>query len=172
MYQTLVVMGVCCVLGAIVGGGLKMAGSLELPGVNSLRRQLLLAIAGFALIGWGFYGLKPGGAGPSTPSVTNPGTNPATNPVFPIPASDLTMTIAPDRGRKGTTVTVTGGGAAAGQTVNLSFQGRPLGQTTADPQGNFRGQLTIPADWPFTGPLPIIASAGARSATRLFEVTP
>jgi hypothetical protein len=43
--KTLGVLGAFCLIGAVVGGGLKMAGS-ELPVIGSLPRQVLLAALG------------------------------------------------------------------------------------------------------------------------------
>jgi hypothetical protein len=49
MNTTLVVLGVLCVIAAIVGGGLKAAGT-EFPPLASPRRQLLLALVGVLVI--------------------------------------------------------------------------------------------------------------------------
>ncbi len=45
----LVILGVVCILAAIVGGGVKALGS-QLPVINSLRRQAALAVFGILLI--------------------------------------------------------------------------------------------------------------------------
>ncbi len=45
----LVILGIVCVLAAIVGGGVKALGS-ELPVINSWRRQAVLAVFGIVLI--------------------------------------------------------------------------------------------------------------------------
>lgn len=49
MQEILVTLGVVAVMAAIVGGGLKAAG-VEMPVLSSLRRQMLLAVFGLALI--------------------------------------------------------------------------------------------------------------------------
>src|SRR5438876_7844746 len=55
MENSLLGAGVVCIIAAIVGGGLKAFG-MELPLVNSNRRQLLLALLGIVLVG---IALKP-----------------------------------------------------------------------------------------------------------------
>lgn len=49
MVQTLIVLGVVCVIGAIVGGGLKALG-IVIPVITSIRRQVLLGTAGVVLL--------------------------------------------------------------------------------------------------------------------------
>jgi TPR repeat protein len=50
MEQTLVGVGVACILAAIIGGGFKGLG-VEIPAIRTTRRQLILALAGVVLIG-------------------------------------------------------------------------------------------------------------------------
>jgi hypothetical protein len=49
MKTTLITLGIVCIIAAIVGGGLK-AFQIEIPLLNSIRRQLLLASFGLVLI--------------------------------------------------------------------------------------------------------------------------
>jgi hypothetical protein len=49
MNETLLVIGVMCVIVAVVGGGLKIAGN-EIPVLASMRRQALLAFVGIAVL--------------------------------------------------------------------------------------------------------------------------
>src|SRR6266404_572299 len=49
MKTTLIILGIVCVIGAIVGGGFKAFGT-EIPLINSIRRQLLLASFGLVLL--------------------------------------------------------------------------------------------------------------------------
>ena len=44
----------------------------------------------------------------------------------------------------GQTITVSGTGCNAGETVNFFFDGQPAGSTTADSNGDFSGSLTVP----------------------------
>ena len=49
MSSTLLLLGIACVIAAVVGGGLKAVG-FEFPGLSSIPRQILLAIVGIILI--------------------------------------------------------------------------------------------------------------------------
>jgi len=70
--------GIACVIGAIIGGGLKGFG-IELPLVSSIKRQFLLAVFGAALLAMSFWKgdtpLQPSSqpsAAVSGPGVTTP----------------------------------------------------------------------------------------------------
>jgi hypothetical protein len=54
MSETLITIGVACVIAAIVGGGLEAAG-IKFPVLNSVARQLLAAAFGLLLCLFGFY---------------------------------------------------------------------------------------------------------------------
>jgi hypothetical protein len=49
MEEVMFVLGVVCVIAAVVGGGLTAAGT-QVPVISSLARQLLLAIIGLFLV--------------------------------------------------------------------------------------------------------------------------
>ncbi|MGH8885731.1 MAG: FG-GAP repeat domain-containing protein [Egibacteraceae bacterium] len=72
----LVLIGLVCVIAAIVGGGLKLSG-IEIPVLMSVRRQLLLASLGIALMaGVGIARLversaSPGESGDAQPPLAN-----------------------------------------------------------------------------------------------------
>lgn len=81
MNTTLLVLGLACVIAAIVGGGLKAAG-FEFPAVASLRRQLLLAALGVVLIFVsrpGMLGALSGPPEPADPSKHNGSAHTETN---------------------------------------------------------------------------------------------
>jgi len=50
MFQTLLLLGIACVIAAVVGGGLQIAGVGGLPVVDSVARQVLLAVVGVVII--------------------------------------------------------------------------------------------------------------------------
>ena len=52
METALILIGVACVIGAIIGGGMKLQ-VLEMGKLDSLWRQFILAVFGIALILWG-----------------------------------------------------------------------------------------------------------------------
>jgi hypothetical protein len=49
---TLLLLGIVCVIAAIVGGGMKAAG-VDIPVIHSVPRQVMLAVFGFAVIAGG-----------------------------------------------------------------------------------------------------------------------
>lgn len=50
----LVVLGLVCVASAIIGGGLKLIGWIEIPAISSFRRQIVLGLFGTAVTVGGF----------------------------------------------------------------------------------------------------------------------
>jgi hypothetical protein len=58
MKQTLLVTGLACIIGAIVGGGFKSFG-IELPTVGSRKRQFMLGLLGVLLLGSGLAMDRP-----------------------------------------------------------------------------------------------------------------
>lgn len=85
MTELLVSAGIACIIGAIVGGGLKAFG-IELPVLQTLWRQLALAGFGGILLGIGI--LTPVGSSP------RPGPTPTTAPT-PTAMPTPTFTPAP-----------------------------------------------------------------------------
>jgi hypothetical protein len=62
MFQALVIIGVVCVIGAVVGGGLKLRSEktdVDVPVLKSIHRQVLLGVVGLAIIGLGFALKQP-----------------------------------------------------------------------------------------------------------------
>jgi len=64
MENTFFGIGIACIIAAIIGGGLKAFG-MEIPLVNSVRRQLLLGLFGAVLA---MFAAGAGHDGPSAPS--------------------------------------------------------------------------------------------------------
>jgi hypothetical protein len=69
MQNTLLGAGLGCVIGAVIGGGLKGFG-MEIPLINSIRRQALLGVLGFVLIGLSFAAANPSDARPALDPVS------------------------------------------------------------------------------------------------------
>jgi hypothetical protein len=67
MGQSLLIAGIVCIIAAIAGGGIKLLGN-EIPVLNSLGRQALLAIVGAALVGASILWNRPQSP-PSPPPV-------------------------------------------------------------------------------------------------------
>jgi hypothetical protein len=76
VFQTLIVLAVVCVIGAIVGGGLKALG-IEIPVITSTPRQLLLGTAGVVLLVAALITHSPTSSG-STSSSHSPTTSSST----------------------------------------------------------------------------------------------
>jgi hypothetical protein len=97
MAQTLLLVGLACLIAAIVGGGLT-AFQVQLPALKSTVRQVMLAIVGLGLIGSSvymqfYYRAAPSGASPQTPAAQGPSTNAAPTS-SPPPASATVATAA------------------------------------------------------------------------------
>lgn len=75
MDTLLVTLGIGCIVAAIVGGGLKLAGGWELPVINSLVRQFLLAAFGAVLL----VAAETGAGGNPTPPRGDEAPQPTTN---------------------------------------------------------------------------------------------
>ena len=87
MTELLVSAGIACIIGTIVGGGLKAFG-IELPVLQTLWRQLALAGFGGVLLGIGVF--TPAGTPASTDATPKPTLTPTSvaTPTFtptPIP---------------------------------------------------------------------------------------
>jgi hypothetical protein len=50
LFLTLLLLGLACVIAAVVGGGLQLTGIVILPVVSSPARQILLAVVGLAIV--------------------------------------------------------------------------------------------------------------------------
>lgn len=68
MFETLLLIGIGCVIAAVVGGGLKLA-NFETPEIRSLWRQAALAAVGLVIVGTDIALVKNNKSGP-TPSPT------------------------------------------------------------------------------------------------------
>lgn len=85
METTLVTAGVVCVIAAIVGGSLKAFG-MEVPGIESLPRQIMLAAFGLGIGVLGIVGIDGTGAdddGPSPPPTGTEAVTPRPTPTEP-----------------------------------------------------------------------------------------
>jgi hypothetical protein len=91
----LVLIGLACIIAAIVGGGLKLAG-IEIPLLTSVRRQMLLGALGVVLAGGaGLASLTGNGASEQGPRAqASPGPS---VPGAPTCYSQLFQGIAPER---------------------------------------------------------------------------
>jgi len=89
MNMTLLLPGLGCVIAAAVGGGCKALG-LEVPVIQSVRRQLILAAIGVALILAATSGAQTPAPGPTDPAP------PTSAPTFNTYSEDITL-------QKGTT---------------------------------------------------------------------
>jgi eukaryotic-like serine/threonine-protein kinase len=85
--QTLTLVGLACVIAAVVGGGLKLIG-IEIPPLTSFRRQVLLGSVGIAVLaGVGIAAL--------TGVPTSPKSTDGNGPQPPAPTASAPTTAAP-----------------------------------------------------------------------------
>jgi hypothetical protein len=182
MNETLVLVGVACVLGAIVGGGLSAFG-IALPLISSIARQVGLAMAGLALIAWGTF-MTPRGEGTSAPptAATPAPVTPPTPSGSGVPKAsggpfsafgDAKIFLSKESGVAGTQLTVSGTGFGAEETVVIRFSTREVGRPTTDGHGNFANVVVrIPPDWLFKKQVHFVATGQASgfSATMPFQV--
>jgi hypothetical protein len=180
--ETLLLLGIACVLAAIVGGGLELAKVAKIPAIASVRRQVLLGVAGVVLI---TVSLMPSDIlssnGQPTPTPTSPTRVPVATPTpgpttdtFPtLPTRETAISLEKSSGPPGTELTIDGSGFAPGETIVIRFHTRELSRLQADSQGAFAGAaVQVPSDWPFTGQFHFVATGqtSIRSARMPFEV--
>lgn len=159
MFETLILIGLACIIAAVVGGGLKLA-KIEIPLIASTIRQILLAIVGLGIIVGTVVFVRPVGS-------SNGGDGPKTS------SGEPTLTLSRASGPPGTSLTVGGTGFAPGETVAIRFHVVDMTKAKADGQGSFGGQtIVIPANWTPEGQFSIsaIGETSSRSANEPFEV--
>jgi hypothetical protein len=150
MFETLLILGVACVVAAVVGGGLKVTG-IEIPLVDSAARQVLLAAVGVAIIAGdvAFVGRDADSPGNDGPGDERP-----------------TLTLSRNSGPPGTSLRVGGAGFARGEPVRVEFRALLIGDLEADARGRSAGETVVtPSKWPFDGEYEISAS-GQESGRR------
>ncbi|MDX6679233.1 MAG: hypothetical protein QOE31_3285 [Solirubrobacteraceae bacterium] len=159
MAESLVLLGAFCVIAAVVGGGLTLSHVGTMPVVNSLARQLVLALCGAALIGGGIA-LRGGDEPPSSAS-GNAGAK-VTLPKIDFGDGDReqeALEVSPRRVRPGTLLKLNGRGFQPGESVDIAFSTETLGTATANTDGRFfNKRVRFPSDWGFTGREDIRAS--------------
>lgn len=154
MAESLVLLGAFCVVAAVVGGGLTLSHVGTMPVVNSLGRQLTLALCGAALIGGGLA-LRDG----DKSSTGNTGNN-AGMPSVTLPGIDFgdrereeeALEVSPRKARPGSVLKLSGRGFEPGERVEIKFSTDTLGATTANTDGRFFDKrIRLPSDWGFAG---------------------
>lgn len=123
------------------------------------------------------------GTDPSTSVVSSVRTTLATGPpatgTFVPPTSpplpgEVGLTLSRASGKAGTTLTVSGSGFTAGETVVIMFHTEQVGKAQAGPKGTFGPvSVQVPPTWPFKGQFFFIASGrtSIESAREPFQVT-
>jgi hypothetical protein len=80
-------------------------------------------------------------------------------------SQNQSISVSPDSGTGGTSATVSGRGFFGGETVEIFFQGQPVGTATADGSGSFTASITVPSSVSvFHGTALTISAAGRTSA--------
>lgn len=160
MFETLVLVGVACIIGAVVGGGLEMV-NVKLPLIASRTRQVLLGLLGIVIIVLAVLTRPPDGGGGDGDGDVTPG------------PGEATLTLSRVTGPPGMSLTAGGTGFAPGETVAIRFHVQDIGEATADATGSFAGMtIVIPTNWVFEGQFQVVATgtSSSRSADQSFEV--
>jgi hypothetical protein len=170
MNQTLLLVGIACVVAAVVGGGLKLAGT-EFPLLTSTKRQAMLGIIGVAVAGGSFAVPEADTKATPTPSPTRSVRLPTGLPSFPdipdtiddINDGPVTLELSKESGPPGTSLRVSGTGFQPGEQVKIVFHTEVMRVVQANTKGSFIDvAVEVPSDWPFRGQFSIRAS-GAQS---------
>jgi hypothetical protein len=171
MQATLLGVGLACVVAAVVGGGLTLAGS-TFPIITSVARQILLGLVGAALLTASFLvaGSGSGSApSPSPPTQTTPGVLPArqpptfTLPTLPPPEAPAEITLSRSTAPRGAVLTIFGSGFSPGELVEIRVHVTTVATVTADSDGKFTQQITVPPSAPPAGFPTSIAATGHTS---------
>ena len=173
MNLTIFMAGLACVIAAIVGGGLSMAG-VSVPTLRSTRRQAMLALAGAGVIVVSFL---VAGGGDSKGAPTGETTPPLTSSpfVFPddVPGGETAIKLSVLEGPPGTPLQVSGSGFGSNETVVIRFHTQTLAETRTDGSGTFAPvSVRVPPDWQFKGQFDVVATGrqSIRAARQPFLV--
>lgn len=184
---TLLIVGLACVIAAVVGGGLKLMG-VEIPILASLPRQILLAMVGIAVVAGSFVIPEARDTSQKQSVVSEPLQTPTTqtpaaqslSPPFPISedfprqSEQAKIVLSVTYGPPGTSLKVSGSGFAPREDVRIRLHTQQVGSVIADDKGAFTDvTITIPRDWPFKGQYDVIATGeeSIKQAREPFEVT-
>jgi hypothetical protein len=148
MNQPVLLVGIGCVIAAVVGGGLSLA-NLKVPIVNSIPRQLLLGVTGFVLVGGSFLLPGPSGGGGGGGH----------------PGESAEITLSDGSAPRGATLTVSGSGFSSAELVELRVHITTVGTVTADSNGRFTQKVTVPESAPPPG-FPTSVSATGHSSSK------
>ena len=136
----MLLIGLVLVVAGIAGGGVKIANN-EIHAVADVRRQILLAVVGVAVIVMAFI-VPSRGAGKQPTLSWLSGT---LSSLFGRPESEIR--IEPDSGRRGDSVQLTARGFEPGERVTVHVHVAQIGQFRADSDGElFRETIVIPGD--------------------------
>lgn len=157
MNEAVMLVGIGCVIAAVVGGGLSLA-NLKVPVVNSVPRQLLLGATGVVIIGGSFL-LPNGGKGGDDGG--NPGGGGGQRP-----DASAEITLSEASAPRGATLTVSGSGFSSGELVEIRVHVTTVGTARADSKGEFTQKITVPDSAPPPGfPTSVAATGRSTSGT-------
>lgn len=177
MNEAVLLVGVGCVIAAVVGGGLSLA-NLKVPVVTSLPRQVLLGVIGLIVVVGSF--LLPDNGKDHTTGGTEVTTIPDNRPTAPRPpscafdTSTPEITLSADHAPRGAALTVFGSGFCAGELVEIRVHVTSVGTATADGTGRFTQRVTVPESAPPPGFPTDVAATGhtsSKTATAPFSTS-
>jgi hypothetical protein len=152
-------------------------GDAEFPMQKSMKVVALVALAIGCLLTFAAAPAQAQAAAPNCPPGQPSGRVPGQPPSNPpadarpqYPPGRCQLALSKSAGDRGDTFTASGSGFVPGETVTLSIAGQNVRSVTADPDGAFVADLTVPRNAPI-GPTEVRAAGQGQTLTAAFEVT-
>jgi len=165
VYETLILTGVACLIGAVVGGGLSLA-NIKIPLIASMTRQVMLGGLGVVIVVCTFLFVP-------APVPANGGSDGTGGNGGGAGSGAATLTLSRLSGPPGSSLTAGGSGFAPGEVVSILFNTQTMAGPTADAAGAFAGvTIVIPTNWVFEGQFDVTAvgTSSSRHAAQAFQV--
>jgi hypothetical protein len=149
---------------------MHMPKTMRILAVLALTLTALVGLAAAPAHGQGAGNPCPPGQPPGRPPGTPPGNPPVDTGRPQYPPGRCQLALSQSAAGRGETFQASGGGFVPGEQVTLSIAGNPVKTVTADSNGAFAADLTVPGNAPF-GATQVAAAGANQTLTAAFEVT-